>query len=277
MQIFFAMMNNDIPSPAAPLTSPRWVPLSQSTRFLVSNVRILGLSLLLFIITLGITWVFYQISTYFVDQFVGNHFMKSPDAGSIWGWIKYQGWVVFKWVFIVISRIISFYIAFLISYCLTTPGYTFLSNSVEKIQSDIELGEGFSLHGLSVDLLEGCKIGLFGIGVTIFALAVNFIPGIGQVLVFLLYSYYSCLMFIDYPASSRRWSLGNKIKWLKDNSFPAFRLGYLPAIISMIPVLNVFLMALFFPLLTVHSTLNFSALESARDIQETPKSSQAIL
>jgi CysZ protein len=263
------MMNNDIHSQAAPVTSSDWVPLSRSIRFLVSNLKILGLSLLLFVITLGITWVFYQMSTHFVDQFIGNYFMKSPDSSTVWGWIKYQGWTILKWVFIIISRIISFYIAFLIAYCLTTPGYTFLSNSVENIQSGIELGESFSLHGLSIDLLEGCKIGLFGIGVTIFALAINFIPIIGQILVFLLYSYYSCLMFIDYPASRRRWSLGNKIKWLKDNSFPAFRLGFLPAVISMIPVLNVFLMALFFPLLTVHSTLNFSALESTRDIRET--------
>jgi CysZ protein len=76
-------------------------------------------------------------------------------------------------------------------------------------------------------------------------------------------------MFIDYPASSRRWSLGKKIKWLWEHSFSAFRLGFLPAVISMIPILNIFLMAFLFPLLTVHSTLNFSVLESCRDIQET--------
>jgi len=189
--------------------------------------------------------------------------MKSPDAGTLWGWIKYQGWAAFKWIFIIISRIISFYIAFLTAYCCTTPGYCFLSASVENIQSGLESGERFSFHGFTVDVIEGCKIGIFGLAVTCLALAINFIPGIGQILVFLLYSYYSCLMFIDFPASRRRWTLGNKITWLKDNSFPALRLGFLPALISMIPVLNVFLMALLFPLLTVHATLNFSALETA--------------
>jgi CysZ protein len=267
--IFSSMANNDIHKPAASVPFSQWVPFSKSTYFLFSNIRILGLSLLLFIITLGITWMFYEVSTYYVDQFIGSHFMKSPDTGSILGWIKHQSWTLFKWIFIIISRIISFYIAFLIAYCLTSPGYAFLSNSVEKIQSGIGRGEGVSLHGLTVDLLEGFKIGLFGIGVTCFALAVNFIPVIGQILVFLLYSYYSCLMFIDYPASSRRWSLGKKIKWLWEHSFSAFRLGFLPAVISMIPILNIFLMAFLFPLLTVHSTLNFSVLESCRDIQET--------
>ncbi len=256
------MTNKDMQTPAAPVTSPEWIPLSRSTRFLISNLRLLGLSLLLFIITLGITWVFYEISTHLVDRFAGSYFMKSPDAGTLWGWIKYQGWTLFKWIFMIISRIISFYIAFLVAYCLTTPGYCLLSTSVEKIHSGKEMADNFSLHGLALDLREGAKIGLFGLGVTCLALVVNFIPGIGQVLVFLLYSFYSCLMFIDYPASRRRWSLGKKIAWLRDNSLRAFRLGFLPALISMIPVLNVFLMALFFPLLTVHATLNFSALDT---------------
>ena len=259
------MTDKDIPGPAAPVATPDWIPLSRSTRFLVSSLRLLGLSLLLFIITLGITWVFYEISTHLVDRFVGSHFMQGPDPGTVWGWIKYQGWSFFKWIFMIISRIISFYIAFLVAYCLTTPGYCLLSASVEKIHSGREIADSFSLQGLILDLREGAKIGLFGIGVTCLALVVNFIPGVGQVLVFLLYSFYSCLMFIDYPASRRRWSLGKKIAWLRGNSFRAFRLGFIPALISMIPVLNVFLMALFFPLLTVHATLNFSSLDKAGD------------
>ena len=257
------MTNKDMQTPAGPGTFPEWIPLSRSTRFLVSNLRLLGLSLLLFIITLGITWVFYELSTHLVDRFVGSHFIQGPDPGTVWGWIKYQGWAFFKWIFMIISRIISFYIAFLVAYCLTTPGYCFLSASVEKIHSGREIADSFSLQGLTLDLREGAKIGLFGIGVTCLALVVNFIPGIGQVLVFLLYRFYSCLRFSDYPASRRRWSLGKKITWLKDNSFRAFRLGFIPALISMIPVLNVFLMALFFPLLTVHATLNFSSLDTA--------------
>jgi CysZ protein len=257
------MTDTDIRSPAAAVTSSCWVPLSRSALFLVSHLRLLCVSLLLFIITLAITWGFYQVSTHFVDQFAGNYFMESPDASTLWGWIKYQGWVVFKWIFIIISRIISFYVAFLTAYCCTTPGYCFLSASVENMAAGIENGEGFSFNGFIVDVIEGCKIGLFGLAITCCALAVNFIPGIGQILVFLLYSYYSCLLFIDFPASRRRWTLGKKLLWLKDNSFPALRLGVLPALISIIPVLNVFLMALIFPLFTVHATLNFSALETS--------------
>ncbi len=240
-----------------------WTPLSRSLYFLVTHFRILVLSLILFFITLAVTWLFYQVAIHFVHQYIGSHFTQLPAADTAWGWVKHQVWLLSRWIFIIVTNIISFYFAFLFSYCLTTPGYCFLSSSVEKIhsgKSDEE--DGFSFHGFAVDLKEGLKIGLLGIGVTIVALLLNFLPAIGQLAVFILYSYYSCLMFIDYPASRRRWTLGKKIFWLKKYPLISLRLGFLPALISLIPLVNVFFMALIFPVLTVHSTLNFSNLES---------------
>jgi CysZ protein len=244
--------------------SPSWIPLTRSTVFLLSHFRIFILSLFLFVITLALTWLFYQVSTHFVDQYIGSHFTHLPAAEGFGGWIKHYLLLILRWFFIVVSNIISFYIAFLIAYCVTTPGYALLSTGVEKIHlgQKYQMDEGFSFHGLLIDLMEGCKIGLFGLGVTVAALFINFIPILGQILVFLLYSFYSCLMFIDYPSSRRRWSLGNKLLWLRKNPFISLRLGILPALISLIPVINIFLMALFFPILTVHATLNFAAIEN---------------
>jgi CysZ protein len=99
------------------------------------------------------------------------------------------------------------------------------------------------------------------------ALPLNFLPVIGQAAVFVLYVYYSALMFVDYPSSRYRWSLGDKLRWLRRHRAPAFRIGLLPALLSMVPILNIFLMALSFPLFTVHTTLNFLAIEGRR---ETP-------
>jgi CysZ protein len=249
--------------PIKPNFYTHWVPIYKSVALIFNNPRILFLSLLLIIITLAMTWFFYQISAHYISQFAGRHFLTSPDPGSIWGWIKYQSWSFFKWIFLLISKLISFYIALLLAYSFTTPGYAFLSDTVEKIHAckTDKQEDGFSLQGIYLDLVEGCKIGILGLCVTCIALFANFLPGFGQILTLLLYVYYSCLMFIDYPASRRRWSLGKKTQWLIDNWYLAFRLGLLPAIISMIPIFNIFLMALLFPLLTVHSTLNFSALE----------------
>ena len=86
--------------------------------------------------------------------------------------------------------------------------------------------------GILVDIIEGVKIALFGVIVTVVALMVNFIPGLGQGVVFLLYAFYSALMFIDYPSSRRRWSLGRKISWIRENGGTALRIGLLPAFIS---------------------------------------------
>jgi CysZ protein len=242
---------------------PEWFTLSYSLSFMMRRKRLLGLSLLLFLVTVVLTTAGYELTTRYVDSFAGSFLVDPPSAESIWGWIKYQGWVIGKWLFLIITRIVSFYLAFLIAYCLTSPGYVFLSTAAEKIHSGelFETDEGLSFKSALIDVFEGVKIALFGIIITIVALIVNFIPGLGQGAVFLLYAFYSALMFIDYPASRRRWSLGRKICWIKEHGGSSLRIGLLPALVSMVPVFNVFLMSLLLPLMTIHSTLNFSSVE----------------
>jgi CysZ protein len=229
--------------------------------------KLFGWSMLLFLATAGLTTACYQLSTGYVDSVTGDFLTSPPAADSVWGWVKYSGWVAGKWLFLIVSRIVSFYLAFMIAYCLTTPGYVFLSTAAEKIHTGNNFfsDDGFSPAGILIDILEGFKIALFGVLITVVALLVNFIPALGQGAVFLLYAFYSALMFIDYPASRRRWSLGRKISWLREHSGSALRLGLLPAAVSMVPVLNVFLMSLLFPLLTIQSTLNFCAIESHKE------------
>jgi len=243
-----------------------WIPLSRSMLFMISRKQLFGWSLALFLITGLLTWLGYLLTVDFMDGMIGNFTTTAPATDTIWGWIKHKGWLVGSWLFLIVSRIVAFYFAFLIAYTLTTPGYAFLSGATEKLHAgeNFDVDAGFSVAGVVGDILEGIKISLFGIGVTIAALLVNFIPGIGQVVVVLLYTFFSTLMFIDYPASRRRWSLGRKIAWLRNHNGKALRIGLLPALISMIPVVNVFAIALLFPLLTIHATLNFSAIELAQ-------------
>jgi len=246
---------NQIPAP--------WLPLSSSLVFMVRHKRLIGWSLILFVITFTLTWIGYLFTVNFISNLTGDFFVNAPDPHTIWGWVKHKGWIATSWLFIIVSRVAAFYLAFLLAYTITTPGYVFLSTATEKLHA----GEHFdpdadlTLSGILRDIFEGVKIALFGIALTIAALFINFIPGIGQAAVFLLYTYYSTLMFIDYPASRRRWPLGKKLRWLRTHSSPAFRIGILPALISMVPIVNIFAMALFFPLLTIHATLNFSTIE----------------
>jgi CysZ protein len=242
-----------------------WIPLSTSLSLMFRRKRLFGWSVLLFLITIVLTWIGYQVTVDFIDGWTGNFAATAPATDGILGWIKHKGWVAASWLFLIVSRIVAFYLAFLFAYSLSTPGYVFLSTAAEKLYAGkhFDAEANFSVAGFFSDIFEGIKIAFFGILVTIVALFVNFIPGIGQIVVFLLYTYYSALMFVDYPASRRSWSLGKKLRWLRTHSSPAFRLGVLPAVISMIPLVNIFAIALLFPLLTVHTTLNFSAIERA--------------
>lgn len=240
-----------------------WVPLSSSAWFIFRNGRLLGWSLLLVLITAALTWGGFLLTTDFMDELIGSFIRTEPATESWWGWVKYSSWLVAKYLFLVVSRVVAFFLAFLAAYSLTAPLYVLLSTSAEKIYcgEDYEADDGFTFSGVCRDLWEGIKIGSFGIIVTIIALFVSFVPVLGQLSVFVLYAYYSTLMFIDYPASRRRWNLGRKIRWLRDNGSFSFRLGLLPAVVSMIPLLNLFLIALIFPLFTVHATLNFYIIE----------------
>ena len=245
-------------------TAPtQWIPLSYSLAFLLRSKRLMGWSAILVLVTIVFTWAGYLLTVDFVDGLTGSFFLTQPEAIGIWGWTKYLGWEVMKWGSLIVSRIVAFYLAFLIAYSLSAPVYVFLSTAAEKKHAgeNFEPDAALNIKGLLIDLWEGIKIGLFGILVTVAALMANFIPGVGQVVVLLLYTYYSALMFVDYPSSRRRWSLGQKISWLRSHNKQSLRLGIFPALISLIPVVNIFFIAMIFPLMTVHSTLNFVAIE----------------
>jgi CysZ protein len=242
---------------------PAWIPLSASAAFLLQHKSLLGWSALLVLVTTILTWLGFLLTTNVFDHLTSAYFAVAPATESIWGWIKYIGWITSKYLFLLVSRIVAFFLAFLVAYSLSTPFYAFLSSGAEKIfcGEHFETDELFSLTTILRDLFEGVKIALFGILVSVVALPVGFIPVIGQLGVFAIFTYYSALMFIDYPASRRHWSLGRKLGWLRRHNAPSIRLGIIPAALSMIPLLNIFLIALLFPLLTIHATLNFTSIE----------------
>lgn len=250
----------------------QWITLGRSATFLFSKKQLLGLSLILFLVTALLTWLGYQLSIDFLDSLTKSYLPAEPAATTLIGWIKHKGWMLLMWLYLIITRIAAFYLSFILAYTLTSPGYVLLSTATEKLHlgEDFEMDEGFTLRSFLLDILEGLKIAAFGILVTIAALAINFVPIIGQFSVIMLYIFYSALMFIDYPASRRRWSLGKKLRWLGGHTTVSLRLGILPALISMMPLINIFFMAVLFPFLTVHATLNFTNIEKNTNMMEKP-------
>ncbi len=242
-----------------PAESPRWLSLGFSLRFLCGNFSLLGLSLLLMLVTALLTWLGYRVTIHFVDGLVGHFFQPAPEVAGFIGWLKFHSLSLLQLLFYLISRVIAFYLAFLVAYSLASPGYSFLSLAAERryLGRELAADERFSWEIFVHDLIEGCKIGLFGLLVTLAALFLSLVPLVGSGLVVLLYIFYSALMFIDYPTSRLHWSLGRKLGWLRRRWLKALRLGWLPAFVSMVPVINIFFMAFLFPLFTVHATLNF--------------------
>jgi len=248
--------------------APSWVPFSTSCAFLFRHPRLLGWSLLLVLLTGILTWLGYHFSVNLIDHFTGSFFTTPPTVEHFWHWPVRWGWIATKWLYLLLTRTVASYLAFVLAYSLTTPGYAFLSTwTGNRYCSQAREGEAvFSLAGALIDLREGIKVGAVGVVVTVVSLFANFVPVVGQVAVFMLYAYYSALMFLDYPASRYRWTMGQKLGWLRSHGGCAFRLGFFPAMISMVPVLNIFVMALFFPLFTIHATLNFLVIEGRRDL-----------
>ncbi|MGE4558777.1 MAG: EI24 domain-containing protein, partial [Desulfobulbus sp.] len=222
-------------------TASSWVPLSFSLAFLFRHPRLVGWSLILVLVTGSLTWAGYLFSVDLINHFTGSFFTTPPAVEKFWQWPLLWGWTGLKWVFVVLTRVVAFYLAFAVAYSLTTPGYVFLSTWAGNSYSPTA-GQGeatLSLGGAMIDLWEGIKIGAMGLLVSVAALLANFIPVAGQAAVFVIYAYYSALMFIDYPASRYRWSLGKKLSWLRLHYNQAFRLGIFPAMISMVPLLNI--------------------------------------
>ena len=246
-------------------TIATWSPITFALGFIFRHAKILFISLVLVALTSLLTWVGYLVTIHLATGLTGHFFQQAPVTEGISGWFLAKGWWLLKILFLVVSRFIAFYLAFLLAFTLTSPGYVFLSTATEKtcLGEKFQEDAPFSWSGVFIDLIEAGKIAIMGIVVTIIALLLNVVPLIGQALVFMLYCYYSALMFVDYPASRRRWRLGRKIAWLKSNWWPALRLGLLPALVSLIPFVNIFFMAILFPLLTVHTTLNFVTFEKS--------------
>ena len=126
-----------------------WIPLTTSVAFIVKKPLLFGWSLFLVLATIALTWLGFQLTTGFFDNLTKSFFTTAPATESIWGWIKYGGWQSSKWLFLLVSRILAFYLAFLTAYSLSAPLYAFLSTAAEKLYSGgaFEFDDGFSLKG----------------------------------------------------------------------------------------------------------------------------------
>ncbi|MGD9948728.1 MAG: cysteine biosynthesis protein, partial [Desulfobulbus sp.] len=118
-----------------------WVPLSFSFAFLLRHPRLLGWSLILVLVTGSLTWAGYLFSIDLINHFTGSFFTTPPAVEKFWQWLLLWGWTGLKWIFMILTRVVAFYLAFVVAYSLTTPGYVFLSTWTGNLYSP-RAGEG---------------------------------------------------------------------------------------------------------------------------------------
>ena len=94
--------------------------------------EILGWSIMLVVLTGVLTWLGYIEAIHLVDGWTGNFFLQHQRPMARGAWFILKGWMVLKYLFLAVSRVAAFYLAFLTAYCLTCPGYVFLSTATEK-------------------------------------------------------------------------------------------------------------------------------------------------
>ena len=240
-------------------TKTNWIPLRDNLRFLLKHPQLLALTTILLASTILLTFLGYSFVISFFEDLTRAFFKTVPSGKTAWDSVYRFGWYVLQWVYLISTRLIAFYIALLVGYSITAPGYMFLSNSVEKIDETGSMdGEQFEIEMLVDDLFEGLKIAGVGILIAIFLFFITFVPVFGIIVAFIVLSFYSALMFIDFPTSKRHWTLSQKFRWIYVHPLVSARLGFIPALVGIIPILNVVFIAFLFPLFTVHTTRNFT-------------------
>ena len=237
----------------------------KSIKYLFSNGKLVVASLaaVLFMILLSIL-MYHQISSWF-DSLTVSFFNKPPSLEGVLDFIYYSGWWVVKVLFKAIVIIVSFYVSFVVAYTVCSPLYSFIS----IIAEDIHFGRpdddaDFSFEGVVEDIFQAMKIAGITALLSVSAFLINFIPVIGQILAISVYVWANSLMLIDFPASRRRWPMKRKLLWTKENPIASIRIGALPTLLSMIPFVNIIFLAFLFPLMVVHSTLNFVAYDNRK-------------
>ena len=101
-----------------------WIPLLSSLGFILRHPRLLGWSLLLVLVTALLTWGGFLLTTGFLDRLTSSFIHSAPLTESWWGWIKYAGWLFAKFLFLIVSRIVAFFLAFMAAYSISAPLYS---------------------------------------------------------------------------------------------------------------------------------------------------------
>lgn len=238
----------------------------------------------LFLASIGVILTMMLLSIFFYHQITSfvtiktlGFFEVAPAGEGLFSWIYHILKVVSAFLFKMVVNVLSFYLAFVVAYALTSPLYSFISIIAEDIyfgkpKDDAE----FSIPGIIEDIKQALKVTLAAFALGIIAFFAGFIPVLGQLTALVVCFFMNALLIFDFVTSRRRWNFVNKSKWLIFHPALTLKTALLPTLISFIPVLNTILTAFLFPVFVVHATMNFACSERGNEPEKEKEEVQKV-
>lgn len=234
--------------PAAGLIAPL-----KALGFVISHPRLWWLTLTPFLINLGLFVLFFWLTYTRFDQWVRSIL----PVGEGWWW---QMLLYFLIVLVVLLLlIVQVYLFTVIGRIIAAPFLELLTRKVESLAGPLvdPPAEISFLQSIWRVMIQESKRVLIYIGVMIPLLALNLIPGLGNLLytalAWLVTSFFLASEFLDYPLERRGYSLNSKLRYTRSLGLTGISFGTSVFILGVLPILNLALL----PLAAVGGTLLF--------------------
>lgn len=243
------------------LKDKKRITLVDTARLILENNTLLIWFFIIIFISFVVTIFSFSFFTSIVERYSvfpwNNPLIKEVPEPSdsfvfIFWWIGFQ-------IHLIISKCITFYFSFAISFAVASPFYAMLSTATEDIlnNKNMPLSEQFNIEMLLPYIIASLKLSgaIFLISFLLFLL--NFIPLFGQLVIFIIIAAMNAAAIMGIIFWGKGLSISDSIKWFLKNWQISLEIAFIPSFFALIPIINTFLMAFVVPFFIVHGTLAF--------------------
>lgn len=232
--------------------------LKDAGKMIISNSRMMTISLVLILITIFISIFLYHYIYSGFSTLLVSFYSKPPALDGLLDYLYYPLWGLTKLAFHAVIISISFFIPFILAYILTSP----VQSMIRYMTDDMFLGKtventDFSFEDAIEDIKQTLPSAGIALGALFAAFFLNLIAVIGQVSAFVIIIAISALLVNEMSFRKYGFDPKKKLLWMKDHSFHCLRTGSLPSFLSALPLINNVIIAFLMPLFIVHAALNF--------------------
>lgn len=212
--------------------------LMDAAKTLINNPSILKLSIVPIALTTVILLILYfVILSYFISEF--SNFL--PDTNQI-GFFYYIGKTLISAFGMILVALIALFLFLPLSSLVCIPFNDIISQKTE----DLILGKNLSIETSFIQELifgvkEGLKLLVFKLIFLAIFFPINFIPTIGNLAYLFLLSIAVSIDFLDLIMTRKKYTLSEKIVFIKNNFLPFVAFSVQFIVFFWIPIIQIFL------------------------------------